>query len=281
MPKIRYEEFKEDWGGILIHGFLSAVENPKAAVLLIHGFGEHSGRYLEEVVPFFNQNHCSVLGFDLVGHGKSGGKRGYCKGYEQLMNIIGEGFKKIRLSFPEIPILFYGHSLGGNLALNFVLRGNAMPQGLIASSPYLRLAFVPPPWKWHLGKLLGRIAPSVTVPSGLDPKGISREPEEVKAYQADPLIHDRVSPAFSFPVIEAGQWAIFNAADLEIPTLILHGSADPIIDSGGSQEFHNASSSTELVMIKNGYHELHRDLDRNLYFEAIDAWLEKQLAVKD
>ena len=273
MPKVSYEEFKEDWGGTPIHGFLAAVENPRTAILLIHGFGEHSGRYLQEVVPFFNQRDCSVLGFDLVGHGKSGGKRGHCTGYEQLMNLVGQGFKKIRRCFPDTPVLFYGHSLGGNLALNFVLRGYGNPQGLIVSSPYLRLAFKPPAWKWHLGKLLGQIAPAVTVPSGLDPKGISRDPKGVRAYQTDPLIHDKVSPTFSFPVIEAGQWAISNAGALGVPTLILHGAADPIIDPQGSRAFHKGSSNTELVMIQEGYHELHRDLGRNLYFEAIDAWL--------
>ena len=150
MADIQYEEFKEDWVGVPIHGFLSEVENPGAAVLLVHGFGEHSGRYLNEVIPFFNQQGFSVLGFDLIGHGKSGGKRGHCAGYEQLMRLLDQAFTRLRTRFPNIPILLYGHSLGGNLALNFVLRGYGKPYGLIASSPYLRLAFQPPAWKWHL-----------------------------------------------------------------------------------------------------------------------------------
>ncbi|MGB5507525.1 lysophospholipase [Robiginitalea sp.] len=275
MADIRYEEFKEDWVGVPIHGFTSEVENPVAAVLLVHGFGEHSGRYLNEVIPFFNQQGFSVLGFDLIGHGKSGGKRGHCEGYEQLMALLGQAFTRLRTRFPNIPVLLYGHSLGGNLALNFVLRGYGQPDGLIASSPYLRLAFQPPAWKWHLGKLLGRVAPSITVPSGLDPKGISKDEQEVKAYMADPLIHDRVSPTFSFPVIEAGEWAIENAGKLHIPTLIMHGTADPIIDPDGSRAFFSAASVVQLEMIEGGYHELHHDLERKRYFKAMENWLKE------
>jgi len=275
MAAIRHEEFQENWVGIPIHGFLSEVEKPTAAVLLVHGFGEHSGRYLEGVVPFFNQQGYTVLGFDLIGHGKSGGKRGHCAGYEQLMELLSQAFTRLKTRYPNLPVLLFGHSLGGNLALNFVLREYGQPNGLIASSPYLRLAFQPPAWKWHLGKLLGHLAPSITVPSGLDPEGISQDEQEVQAYLADPLIHDRVSPTFSFPVIEAGEWAIENADKLDIPTLILHGSADPIIDPDGSRAFYGAASGARLEMIEGGYHELHHDLERKRYFKAMETWLKE------
>ncbi|MDM9632137.1 alpha/beta hydrolase [Robiginitalea aurantiaca] len=272
--KYEVQTFKEDWEGVPIHGFWSLVENPRASILLIHGFGEHSGRYLKEVAPFFNRHGFSVLGFDLIGHGKSGGKRGHCQGYQQLMGLTKKGYHKLRSRYPELPLLLYGHSMGGNLALNFVLRGFGKPEGVIASSPYLRLAFNPPAWKWKLGKLLSRIAPSATVPSGLDPAGISRDPEEVLKYKADPLIHDKVSPTFSFPVIEAGEWAIQNAHNLDVPTLILHGTADPIIDPHGSRDFHAGATSTHLELLEDGYHELHHDLERERYFEAMHIWLE-------
>ena len=114
--------------------------------------------------------------------------------------------------------------------------------------------------------------------SGLDPKGISRDPKEVMAYQQDPLVHDRVSPRYSFPVMEAGEWAIEHAGKLKVPTLILHGTADPIIDVDGSTEFHGRASETELVLLEGGYHELHHDLDRDQYFRAISDWLSRTMA---
>jgi alpha-beta hydrolase superfamily lysophospholipase len=269
------KEFSDIWDGVPIHGFWSEVDQPEAVVVLIHGFGEHSGRYLQQVVPLFNRHRCAVLGFDLPGHGRSGGKRGHCKGYGQLMDLLGHAVQIARKRHPDAPLLLFGHSMGGNLVLNFVLRGHGTPEGLIASSPYLRLAFRPPAWKWNLGKVLQRLAPSITVPAGLDPRGISRDPAEVAAYTADPLIHDRVSPAYSFPVIEAGEWAVANAGSLAVPALILHGGADRIIDPQGSRDFHEKAPHSSLVIIPDGYHELHHDLGRNLYFEAIDTWLEE------
>ena len=267
------KEFNEDWEGISVYGFWSEVDAPEAVVVLIHGFGEHSGRYLQQVVPFFNRHRFCVMGFDLVGHGRTSGRRGHCSGYEQLMGLVGHAVQSARRHCPDTPLLLFGHSMGGNLALNFVLRGYGSPEGLIASSPYLRLAFRPPAWKWNLGKVLQKLAPSVTFPAGLDPKGISRDPAEVRAYTSDPLVHDRVSPNYSFPVIEAGEWAVANAGSLRVPALILHGAADPIIDPQGSRDFHEKAPGTNLVVIPGGYHELHHDLDRDRYFEAIDTWL--------
>jgi alpha-beta hydrolase superfamily lysophospholipase len=275
MHKATQENFSHQWEGVSIHGFWSLPEAPGGMVVLIHGFGEHSGRYLDGVVPFFNDLNWGVFAFDLVGHGKSGGRRGDCRDYEQLLGLVTRGFHTVRERMPGLPVVLFGHSMGGNLVLNTVLRGLANPEGVIASSPYLKLAFRPPAWKWQLGKLLEKVAPGVTVAAGLDPAGISRDPAEVKAYREDPLVHDRVSPRYSFPVIAAGEWALDHADSLTIPALLLHGTADPIIDPEGSRAFQRKSSA-DLVVIEGGYHELHHDRDRNLYFDAIGDWVRRQ-----
>lgn len=271
--KKKREIFKGNWEKIPVHGYWDLPLEPKAMVVLIHGFGEHSGRYLNEVVPFFTSMDLGIFSFDLIGHGLTGGKRGHCQGYDQLLRFVDRGCRITRERFPSLPLIVFGHSMGGNLALNYVLRGMGRPEGLIASSPYLRLAFRPPAWKWYMGKLLYKIAPAVTFPSGLDPGGISRDPEEVMAYQNDPLIHDRVSPRYSFPVIEAGQWALEHAGDLSVPALLLHGTGDSIIDPEGSRLFGERSVQTQLSMIEGGYHELHHDLDRAAYFKTISRWI--------
>ncbi len=273
MTDIVRETFSAIWEEIPVHGYWRIPKAPKGMVLMVHGFGEHSERYLPGVVPFFVEKGLGVFGFDLIGHGHSGGKRGHCEGFDQLLRFVDRGYHLARDRFPKLPLLLFGHSMGGNLILNYTLRGKGHPDGLIASSPYLRLAFRPPAWKWHLGKLLGRVAPSLTVASGLDPNGISRDPKEVRAYKEDPLVHDRVSPRYSFPVMEAGEWALQHAGDLQVPTLLLHGTADPIIDVEGSNEFHRLAPSTELVLIRGGYHELHHDLDRDQYYRAMEDWL--------
>ena len=273
MDEIQRETFAGVWEDIPVHGFWRIPDAPLGMVVLVHGFGEHSERYLKEVVPFFNAHRLGVFGFDLVGHGLSGGKRGDCEGYQQLLRFVDRGYRLARERFPKLPLLLFGHSMGGNLILNYTMRGMGHPDGMVASSPYLRLAFRPPAWKWQLGKLLGRVAPSLTVPSGLDPRGISRDPAEVRAYREDPLVHDRVSPRYSFPVMDAGEWALEHAGDLRVKTLILHGTDDPIIDADGSREFHRDAPETQLVLLQGGYHELHNDLDRSQFYSTISDWL--------
>ena len=272
-----YWNFEEEWGGIRTFGYWVQPLNPRAVVVLVHGFGEHSGRYLNSVVPVLTDSGCAVLGFDLVGHGRSGGKKGHCKGYMQLMEQLGSAFALARDTYPGLPIILYGHSMGGNLALNFVLRKLGNPHGVVASSPYLRLAFQPPSWKIGAGKLLKRLFPSFTMPSGLEVDAISRDPVQVEAYKADPLVHDLISPNYAFPVIEAGEWAISASGKLDVPVFIAHGTGDCIIDPQGSAEFAEKAKQCHLFLQEGGYHELHHDLGREEYFEELRQWLDNQL----
>jgi alpha-beta hydrolase superfamily lysophospholipase len=113
------------------------------------------------------------------------------------------------------------------------------------------------------------------MPSGLDPGAISSQAEEVEAYRNDPLVHDRVSPNYSFPVIEAGDWVLKNAVDWDLPAFIAHGKADRIIDPAGSELFHEQATDTELHLLEGGYHELHHDKVRSVFFNALKTWLER------
>ncbi|MFH6604039.1 alpha/beta hydrolase [Maribacter algicola] len=270
-------EFEITSHGTKIYGLKIVPAEIKGAIVLVHGFGEHSGRYFENVVPMLTENGLAVYLYDNFGHGRSGGKRGHCPNYEALMDLLESIIEKARSEFATLPIFLYGHSMGGNLVLNHVLRFENEIKGVIASSPYLRLAFEPPKWKMFIGKFLLHVLPSVTLPSGLDPKGISRIPEEVVKYVKDPLIHDLVSPMFSFPIMDAGEWAIKNAYRLKVPTLLLHGTGDPIIDHKGTEAFHNNSNKTTLNLFEGGYHELHHDICSATMLQTIGNWLRRLL----
>lgn len=261
--------------GCEIYGFHTQPEHIKGVVVLVHGFGEHSGRYIENVIPMLLAANLAVVTYDNVGHGKSDGKRGHCPSYEALLDILKEIIQKAESVFSNFPIFLYGHSMGANLVLNYALRRATRIDGIVATSPYLRLAFQPPKWKMFLGKMMMKVMPSITLPSGLDPKGISRIPEEVEKYKNDALVHDKVSPMFSFPVMDAGEWAITNASQLKVPTLLLHGTADEIIDYKGTQEFHQNSNQTTLKLFDGGFHELHHDLCRKEMLAAITSWILK------
>lgn len=260
-----------------VYGFHTHPENVKGVIVLVHGFGEHSGRYKNNVIPMLVSSGLAVVSYDNVGHGKSSGKRGHCPSYDALLDILAGVIEKAKGYYPNIPIFLYGHSMGGNLVLNYTLRKDHEISGVIATSPYLRLAFQPPKWKMYLGKFLLQIMPSITLPSGLDPNGISRIPEEVEKYKNDPLVHDKVSPMFSFPVMDAGEWAIENASKLTVDTLLTHGTADQIIDYKATQAFHQNSTKTTLKLYEGGFHELHYDLCSDEMLTAVTSWLEERL----
>lgn len=248
----------------------------QGVVVLVHGFGEHSGRYRESVIPMLTDLGLGVVTYDNIGHGKSGGKRGHCPSYEALLDVLAAVIDKTKELHYEKPIFLYGHSMGGNLVLNYVLRRKGAFAGLVATSPYLRLSFEPPKWKIVLGKMMLKIMPLMTLPSGLDANGISRIPEEVAKYQNDSLIFDAVSPMYSFPVMDAGEWAVANAHTLNCEALLLHGTGDQIIDHTATIEFHQKASNTTLKLYKDGYHELHHDLCKETMLEDIRKWLKER-----
>tara|TARA_B100000767_G_scaffold258170_1_gene266635 strand:- start:808 stop:1632 length:825 start_codon:yes stop_codon:yes gene_type:complete len=252
-------------------------EKTKAVVVLVHGMGEHATRYTTSVIPKLLENNISVVAFDHFGHGKTSGKRGHNPGFNAVLESITKAIKKAKALYPNNPVFLYGHSMGGNAVINYVLREHNTLTGVIATSPFLRLAFQPPAWKLFMGRILQKIAPSITMPSELDANGISRVEAEVKKYIDDPLIHDKISPNFSLTFIESGEWAIENASQLKTPMYLLHGTGDQIIDYKGTQEFANTTDKATLKLYKEGYHELHNDVCKEEMLQDVVNWLNSQL----
>jgi alpha-beta hydrolase superfamily lysophospholipase len=243
--------------------------------------GEHLGRYEKNVIPHLLNHQISVFAYDQFGHGKTTGKRGHNPGFELVLDCVGYVSKKAQKLFPEVPVFLYGHSMGGNIVLNYVLRRPHHFKGVIASSPFLKLAFEPPKWKLALGKILGKVAPSMTMTNELNPNDISRIPEEVSAYSNDPLVHNKISANYSIKFIETGQWALDHASNLKIPVLLLHGTGDKIIDYKATEFFaKNSNSLATLALFKDGYHELHHDLCREEFLTTITEWINQQLKPK-
>jgi alpha-beta hydrolase superfamily lysophospholipase len=266
-----------DYKDIHINAWYAEPKIVKGAIVIVHGFGEHAGRYLDAVVPRLLEAHLAVFCYDNIGHGKSGGKRGHCRSYSALLELLDNIVVKAKLLNPKKPIFLYGHSMGGNLVLNYDLRIKSDLAGIVATSPYLKLAFQPPKWKMILGKVMLKMIPSVTMSSGLNPQHISRIDREVEKYIADPLVHDRVSPMYSFPIMAAGEWAVDNAHNLRTKTLLCHGTGDKIIDYTATEKFHNNSNNTQLHLIEDGYHELHKDVGNKNTLDIIGNWLEERM----
>ncbi len=252
----------------------------KAVVVLVHGMGEHFQRYENFVIPFYNQNNIAVLTFDQFGHGLTEGKRGHNPNFEAVLDSVQIMLKKAESVFGNKPTFLYGHSMGGNVVINYVLRRKNNLTGVIATSPFLKLAFQPPSWKLKIAKILLKIAPSLTMSNELDVAGISRDKNEIEAYKKDPLIHDKVSPNYSIVFIESGKWAIKNANKLNLPMLLMHGTDDRLTSYKGSEEFEkNSGNKVDLQLFEGGYHELHNDIIKNEVLKQMLAWLNNQITI--
>jgi alpha-beta hydrolase superfamily lysophospholipase len=180
-------EFKTFDGLSLFGQSWQPEDRPRAVVCLVYGLGEHSGRYTH-VADQITQAGYSLIAFDLRGHGQSEGPRGHTPSYEALLNDVNFFLNEVDKNFPELPLFLYGHSLGGNLVLNYVIRRQPKLKGVIATAPWLRLAFEPPSFKIILAQITNYIWPSFSQKNGLDTKVLSRDPEVVHAYENDPTL---------------------------------------------------------------------------------------------
>ena len=154
-----------------------AVKDPKAVVCLVHGMGEHINRY-HHLAEFMNKHGLAMIGNDHRGHGKSGGKRGHFRKYDDYLDEVDTLLDEAQKRYPNKPILLWGHSKGGNIVLNYALRRNPKVAALIATGPWIELAFKPSAFLVTLGKMMRNIYPSFTQPSGLPP-------EDVAAFEED------------------------------------------------------------------------------------------------
>ena len=175
-----------------------------------------------------------------------------------------------RTRYPGLPIILYGHSLGGIQVLHYGLIRKPNIKGVIATSPGLHTELEKQQGKVLAAKVLGSLIPNTLLASGLDPKGVSRDEKVVQAYMADPLVHDKITVCFFAEVHEAGESIIDRAAELKIPTLVMHGSADRLTSPAGSLDFVDESSGKALLRVWEGfYHELHNEPG----WEAVPAFV--------
>ncbi|MCT4646867.1 MAG: lysophospholipase [Carboxylicivirga sp.] len=252
-------------------------DSPKAVIVLIHGFGEHCSRYTS-YIKLFEQANIAFISMDQVGHGLSDGKRGVIQSYQQLLDDIGLLTDKTESLFPGIPKFIYGHSMGGNIALNHLLQRNFPYRGAIISSPWLKLSKdLSAPTK-HLVRLFSHLIPNVTIKSGLNTNYISSKKDEVQAYNADELNHGRISFRLLNSVIRQGLWAMNNIHLLKLPTLLLHGSKDRITSHLASREI--AANNPKLIQyfeFEGMYHEIHNDAKREQLTSRCIDWIKQNI----
>lgn len=252
---------------------------PKAVICIVHGFGEHSSRY-EHVAQFFTDNDYAVITYDHRGHGKSQGQRGHFPSYDEFINDVENLVKQANLNFNGLPKILYGHSMGGNVVANFVIKRQPTTiKGVILSSPLFDTAFQPPAIKLAAGRFMRNLIPSFSLPSGLDVTAISRDTAVVEKYKKDRLVFDKISSKMGIELIEFGQEAVQNADQVKIPTLLFHGTDDRLTSFESSKQFaENAGKIVTFIEYPGLFHECHNEPEKETVLQNMLDWCNKLLA---
>jgi len=258
---------------ITLSGLKWEVDNPKANLMLIHGAGEHIGRY-DHWAKLFNNQQINVYGVDHYGHGNSPGERGHLTNYDLYLNEI----KALKKMFDELddrkPLLLYGHSLGGNIVLNWVIEQEKSVDFVIVSAPWIKLKLVPPSWKISLMKWLSGILPALSQSNELDPNWLSRDKLIVKRYVNDPLVHNKITLSAANILFQRAEILNNYSKQISDKVLIIHGLYDKITDPAASQAF-AGRTGIDFYGADGLFHELHNEPEQIEIFNYICNWLNK------
>jgi alpha-beta hydrolase superfamily lysophospholipase len=248
--------------------------DPRAIVLILHGIGEHSGRYQHVAEQFTSQGY-AVYSLDYRGHGHSDGPRSYFNSFDEPVADVYTYVQQIETDWLEKQIFIYGHSMGALIAFLFALRHQAHIAGIISTGVPLTLDELAPGIAIRVANGLARVAPRLAL-FPLNEKHLARDPEVGKAYRADPLVYQgRQRVGMVTRMIARSNEVKAELMHLRVPLLILHGGADKICPVSGSQYIfdHAGSPDKRLEIYPGQYHELHNEPEKYVTLGDITTWL--------
>jgi alpha-beta hydrolase superfamily lysophospholipase len=247
----------------------------KAVILIVHGLGEHCGRYMNHVNRFTPLGY-AFYGLDHIGHGKSGGGREQINRFEDFTAPLTAYYKMVKEWQPGKPIFILGHSMGGLITSFYLLDNQDKFKGAIISAAGVKVPANISPMTITMGKILSALAPTAGL-LALDPNGISRDPQVVKAYVESPLVFHGKTPArLAAEMLRAMLRVTAEAGKISLPLFLLHGSADKLVDPPASQMLYDkAGSKDKTLKIYEGLvHEVHNEPERETMFKDLEAWLQ-------
>jgi alpha-beta hydrolase superfamily lysophospholipase len=271
-----YDDFtKKSFDGLSLYFQVWQPENePRGVVSLVHGLGEHGGRY-SHWAKLLNQANYAFLTYDLRGHGKSEGQRGHVSSFEEYLIDTDLLLKEAEAMIPGVPRFLYGHSLGGLIVTDYALHRKPRLNGVVVTALSNRTSLQEQKGKVMLSKLLGTIVPKMTLSSGLIPETICRDPEVVTRYVNDPLVHHQVTVGWGKGVLNSINWTEQHANEWTLPVLFMHGELDKLGYSEGSREFANKITGDCTLKIWPGlFHEVHNEPEKEIVFEYLRNWLD-------
>jgi len=249
----------------------------RAALAVVHGFGEHSGRY-GNVVHWFVPRGYALYAFDQRGHGRSPGQRGHIESFAQVRADVRAFLDLVHRQEAELPVFLLGHSQGGLVVLNYALHDPSGLVGVVASGALLGQPGVSP-LLLQLARLLSRVWPRLTLNVGLDATALSHDQAVVDAYLHDPLVHGKGTPRLGAEITAAVAWTQAHAAGWSLPLLMVHGGADRICPPEASRRFFDGVTfaDKERIEYDGFFHEVFNEIGKERVLADVEAWLERHL----
>jgi len=257
-------------------------ENAQAAVFLIHGYGEYAGRY-QHLADDLATHGYSLYAFDLHGHGRSDGDRGFINTFDDFVVDTNAALKRFDEVRGNLPAFHMGHSMGGLVLALYLNVHSIETNGLVFSSPFLKMAVEVSPLLQKLSGIIAAVLPKLPM-GDVESEAISRDIEEIKKYQDDPLVfHDKVVARTGARMIRATAFAREIVSNIDDPIVVFHGTDDRLAAfEGGELLYERAASEDKTFHVyREGYHELFNDLDRKRFYNELTAWLDDHMPTKE
>jgi acylglycerol lipase len=249
------------------------VDEPRGAVAVVHGLGEHSGRYAS-LAAGLNAGGVACWAVDLRGMGRSDGQRGYVRRWQEWVDDCAAFVRMVVEETGGVEVVPLGHSFGGVVVTTAVLDGAVTPRRFVLSNPAFLAAVRVPAWKLLVGQVASRVTPRLAMSNEVDPAVLSRDPDVGAAYARDTLVHDRITSRLFTEWRAASGRALARAAELRVPALVIVSEEDRLIDREGALEF--AKRAGNLVTVRRyagRYHEPFNDLGSDEVFDLIADWI--------
>ena len=257
--------------------------DPRAVVVIVHGAAEHIGRYAH-VASRLVAGGYAVYGYDMRGHGKSDGKRGYFSKFEEPINDFDQFLRLIQKTQAECPMYIFCHSMGSVVALAYLLQAGRVPlAGVISSGVPLTMDESVPNLLISAARTLNQVAPTAPLVS-LDVTGMSRDPAVLATWTTDPHVNlTLLRVRTTLGILGTVRHIRANLADITLPMFIIHGGGDRIVDPSGSKVLYEGISSEDkrLKIYPELYHEVVNEPEREMVLNDLVAWLNNQTATTD
>lgn len=251
---------------------------PRAFIGIVHGYADHTGRY-RNTIDDLTRDGFAVHAFDYRGHGQSDGRRGHCDRWSEYLTDLKAFWDRLVQAANGKPIFLLGHSHGGLMVARLLADAPKELKGAILSSPYLKLALVPPAWKTGAAKLVSRIVPWLPFKNEISPDQLSRDPKVVEAVKNDRLYNLTVSPRWFTEANQAQAEAMAAAGRIKAPLFVFCGGDDSIASAEQTRKFFEQVGSTDKRFreFPGMRHEPLNELGRDEVVRDIVGWISAHL----